>query len=225
MFSTRWHDLFAYSQAKTEVRLPGVTWLHLYSSARFVGDTRGAERFGIGEAPQYLSESSVILGAGVATKPWHGATAWFEAAEAFHLRSTPTDASTATPDYRGGVSFARSVTRRPWFGETNGDVVYVRRFDNDTLLYSQNRIGRALPVAFGGAQLLWNWNVTFDVKREYWANFFETGPGVRFHMPGSPKSMLFTVNALRGRYFIMAGNPHPQVFDDLRIGIWYAFTR
>jgi Tfp pilus assembly protein PilF len=225
MFSTRWHDLFAYSQVKTEVRLPGLAWLHFYTSARFVGDTHGSESFGLGWAPQYLSENAVILGGGLATKTWHGANAWVEAGEAFHFRPAPTDTSTATPDYRGGVSFARSITRRPWFGETNGDMVYVHRFDNDTLVYSQNRVGRALPAAFGGIQFLWNWNVTFDLKREYWANFMETGPGVRFHLPGAPKSMLFSVNALRGQYFIMAGNPHPQVFDDLRVGIWYAFTR
>jgi hypothetical protein len=101
----------------------------------------------------------------------------------------------------------------------------VYRFDNDTLAYSQNRVGHALPAVLGSAQFYWNWNITFDVKREYWANFMETGPGVRFHVRGAPKSMLFSVNALRGEYFIMAGNPHPQVFDDLRVGVWYAITR
>ena len=230
MFSTRWHDLFAYSQVKTEVRMPGLSWLHLYGSVRFVGDTHPADRFAIGWAPQYLSENSVILGAGIATSPWHGATGWFEAGESFHFRPEPLDTSTATPDYRGGVSFTRGIARQSsvagkWFAETNDDLVYVYRFDNDTLAYSQNRVGHALPAVLGSAQFYWNWNITFDVKREYWANFMETGPGVRFHVRGAPKSMLFSVNALRGEYFIMAGNPHPQVFDDLRIGVWYAFTR
>ena len=61
MFSTRWHDLFAYAQVKTELRLPH-WFLHPYASVRFVGDTQGAvnvANFG----PEYLSERSVILGA------------------------------------------------------------------------------------------------------------------------------------------------------------------
>jgi hypothetical protein len=32
--------------------------------------------------------------------------------------------------------------------------------------------------------------------------------------------MYFTVDALRGRYFL-----HRGYFNDLRAGIWYAFTR
>jgi len=225
MFSARWHDLFAYSQVKTEVRIPGVRWLHAYGSARFVGDTHAADRLAFGWAPQYLSEDSVILGAGVATSAWHGATGWFEAGESFHFRPSIVDSSAVTPDYRGGISFTRTLAGRQWFAETNDDLVYVYRFDNDMLVYTQNRVGHALPAALGSAQFYWNWNVTFDVKREYWANFMETGPGLRFHVPGAPKSMLFSVNALRGEYFIMAGNPHPRMFDDLRIGVWYAFTR
>lgn len=225
LFSTRWHDLFAYSQAKTETRVPGVPWLHLYGSLRFVGDTHSADRFAIGWAPQYLSENSVILGAGIATTPWHGATGWFEAGESFHFRPAPLDTSTATPDYRGGVFFARAFSLHHWFAETNDDFVYVHRFDDDTLVYSQNRVGHALPVSWNSAQFYWNWNVTLDVKREYWANFMETGPGLRFHVPGAPKSMLFSVNGLRGEYFIMNSNPHPRIFNDLRIGVWYAFTR
>src|ERR1017187_6635129 len=40
IFSTRWHDLFAYSQVKTEINL-GIP-VRPYVSMRFVGDTRGA---------------------------------------------------------------------------------------------------------------------------------------------------------------------------------------
>ena len=51
---TRWHDLFAYAQAKTELNLTG--WLaQPYASMRFVGDTDGATEPGLGFAPQYLS--------------------------------------------------------------------------------------------------------------------------------------------------------------------------
>ena len=235
-FSTRWHDLFAYAQTKTEMRVPGVPWLRVYSSVRFVGDTHGSERFAIGWALQYLSEQSIIASLGVATQSWHGATGWFEAGESFHFRPAPLDVSTATPDYRGGVSFTRAIVRDGaraiargsvlghWFAETNDDLVYVSRFDNDTLIYSQNRLGHDLPGARVPAQFYWNWNATFDMKHEYWANFLETGPGLRFHVPQLPRSMVFSINALRGFYLIMNGNPHPQMFNDLRIGVWYAFT-
>jgi len=223
-FSTRWHDLFAYAQAKTEMRFPRLPWLRPYSSLRFVGDTHGSEIFAAGWAPQFLSEQSAIVGAGVATAPWHGANAWFEAGESFHLRPAPLDVSTATPDYRGGASFARGVVRGGalghWFAETNDDLVYVYRFDKDTLFYSQNRFGHDLFHL----QWYWNWNATVDLKREYWANFLETGPGLRFHPPGLPRSVLVSINALRGGYLVNQGNPHPPMFNDFRVGVWYAFT-
>jgi hypothetical protein len=202
------------------MRFRSLPWLRPYGSMRFVGDSHGSETFAIGWAPQYLSEQSVIAGVGVATQPWHGANGWFEAGESFHLRPAPLDVSTATPDYRGGVSFARGVARKPWFAETNDDLVYVYRFDRDTLFYSQNRFGHDLFHA----QVYWNWNATADLKREYWANFLETGPGVRFHPHGLPRSVLVSINALRGGYLVNQGNPHPPMFNDFRIGVWYAFT-
>ncbi len=224
VFSTRWHDLFAYAQAKTELRLPSLRWLHPYGSVRFVGDTHQSEIFAAGWAPEYLSEQSVIIAAGVATEPWHGMNGWFEAGESFHMRPAPLDTSLAAPDYRGGVAYVHGLTRRHWFAETNDDLVYVHRFDNDTLAYSQNRFGHDLPGIHVPTELYWNWNATVDVKREYWANFVETGPGVRFHLRWIPPAMLVSINALRGVYLINAGNPHPPVFNDFRVGVWYAFT-
>jgi Tfp pilus assembly protein PilF len=66
VFSTRWHDLFSYGQVKTEIRtgLP----IRPYLSVRFVGDTRQT----IGAAPQYLSESAIIVGVGVAHRTLAG---------------------------------------------------------------------------------------------------------------------------------------------------------
>ena len=225
-FSTRWHDLFAYAQAKTELNIHG-WFVHPYVTLRFVGDTQGAIAPGVGFAPQYLSEGAAILGLGMATRTWHGATGWFEAGEELRYRTTPSDPSLGSPDYRGGVSYAKGFGHlltgesHGWFAETNDDVVYVRRFENDTLFYAQNRTGYTAPHA----QFYWNWNVTTDFKRLYWANYVETGPGLRFRLPGRAAPLLFSVNLLRGAYLVNAGNPRGPNFNDLRIGVWYAFSR
>ena len=72
----------------------------------------------------------------------------------------------------------------------------------------------------GFAQLHWNGNVTVDAKRPDWANFIESGPGLRVPMA---QSMYLTFNLLRGRYLIE--NPsRPRTFNDARAGLWYAFT-
>jgi len=221
-FSTRWHDLFAYAQAKTELNLHG--WFaRPYVTLRFVGDTKGAVAPSVGFAPQYLSEGAAILGLGIATRTWRGATGWFEAGEEIRYRTTPADPSRGSPDYRGGVSYAKGFGHlltgesHGWFAETNDDAVYVRRFENDTLLYSQNRTGYTALRA----QFYWNWNVTTDLKNLYWANYVETGPGLRFRVA----PLLFSVNVLRGAYLVNTGNPRGPNFNDLRIGVWYAFSR
>lgn len=229
-FSTRWHDLFAYSQVKTELRLHRLSWLRPYSSVRFVGDTHSAERPALGWAPQYLSEQSAILALGVATAPWHGSTAWFEAGEGVRFHPAPADPGRIAPDYRGGLSFAKGLGhllaagQHGGFVETNDDLIYVFRFDKDTLLYSQNRAGFTFrqPETSGfHAQMYWNWNATTDVMRQYWANTLETGPGLRFRVG----PILFSVDTLRGAYLVNAGNPRGPFYNDLRIGAWYAFTR
>lgn len=234
-FSSRWHDVFAYAQAKTELRVPG-WWIRPYASLRFVGDTNGAVSPGSGWAPQYLSESAATVAAGVATPSWRGLVGWFEAGMQMPFRQTPARADTrwARPDFRGGASYARGIGHlltqgsRGLFAETNDDIIFVSRFDRDTLLYSQNRAGFTLPqpeTALGGlhVQLYWNSNVTADVKRQYWANTAETGPGMRFRFPRWP--LLFSVDAVRGGYLVNTGNPRGPRFTDFRAGVWYAFSR
>ena len=77
-FSTRWHDLFAYAQVKTELRLPN--WVvRPYLSVRLNGDTHDAVTPGAGFAPQYLSEGAASLAVGVTTNTWHRVSGWFEA--------------------------------------------------------------------------------------------------------------------------------------------------
>ncbi len=184
-------------------------------------------------SPQYLSETSVILGIGVATRPWHGATGWFEAGEAIKYLADRKDVGAMIPDFRGGISFAKGFGHllnggKGWFAESNDDAVFVSRFQRDFLFYSQNRTGYTLaPMeSFGGlqTQFYWNYNATADTNRQYWANFLETGPGMRFKLQGLPKSMLFSVNFLRGVYALNDGNPRRPNYFDLRAGFWYAFV-
>jgi Flp pilus assembly protein TadD len=233
-FSTRWHDAFGYGQVKTELRL-GRLPIRPYLSIRFDGDVKGTIGPTVGNPnPQYLSESSFILAVGAATLPWRGITGWFEAGEAVKYLPSRSDVGAMIPDYRGGISGAKGFghlmnSAKGFYFETNDDMVFVSRFQNDLLLYSQNRGGYTLaPLeGFGGfqSQVYWNVNATTDRLRQYWANYAETGPGLRFRFRDLPKSLLFSVNFLRGAYLINLDNPRRPNFFDLRIGLWYAFTR
>ena len=93
------------------------------------------------------------------------------------------------------------------------------RFDNDFLVYAQ--IARRLRLR-ARVQLYWNGNVTVDAKRQDWANFVETGPGLRFRVA---QSMYLTFNLLRGAYLIDNAIRAGRTFNDVRAGFWYAFTR
>jgi Tfp pilus assembly protein PilF len=221
LYSSRWHDLFGYGQLKTELRLKFP--LHPYLSLRFVGDER---RTTGGISPADLSESAFIVGVGVATQIWHGVTGWFEAGISnSYLHGTH------LPDYRGGGSYAKTfgasmaAEHSGWFVETLGDSVFVSRFDNDLMNYSKDRIG--FTSALGGfrVQTFWSGNLTFDVKKQYWANFAETGPGFRFHPPRTPASLAITLEGVRGAYLTNVSNPRGPNFYDFRVGIWYALTR
>jgi len=214
--STRWRDTFVYAQAKTELQVAFP--VHPYVSLRFIGDARGAVRLGADISPQNLSESSVIAGVGLASTPWRGLMAWFEAGEALRYEIPHGETGRALPDYRGGISYAKAL-RGPHrlFAESNEDGVFISRFGNDSLLYSQNRTGRTFGESF---QVYWNWNATVDATGEYWANTVETGPGFRFRL----NPLQFTVNFLRGAYLVNQSNPYRPNFNDVRIGVWYAFT-
>ncbi len=232
-YSSRWKDVFSYAQVKTEIKVGNLP-LRPYLTTRFIGDTRQAlDSSQLIVAPQYLSESSFIVGAGIATRTWRGVTGWFEAGEAIKYLGSRKDVGAMIPDYRGGLSYARGFghllapSSHGLFAETNADGIYVSRFNRDMLLYSQNRAGYTLRSAENTgfhAQLYWNWNATLDRKGEYWANYIETGPGVKFRFQPLPPSVVFSVNAVRGNYLVREGNPRGPVFYDLRAGFWYAFT-
>ncbi|MGA2183786.1 MAG: tetratricopeptide repeat protein [Bryobacteraceae bacterium] len=224
-FSSRWHDLFSYGQAKTQMQI-GSLPVSAYLSTRFVGDARvttGPVTGGITQ-PQYLSEDSFILAFGLASHPWHGMTAWGEAGEAIKYLNSRHDVGTMIPDYRGGLSWARALGHAAGghgrFFETNDDLVFVSRFANDVMVYSQNRAG----FGFGKVQFYWNGNITADSNHQYWANTVETGPGLRFHVPQTPKTLLFSLNGLRGANLTNVDNPRRPNYFDVRAGFWYAFA-
>lgn len=223
LYSTRWRDFFSYAQVKTEwhTKLP----IHPYVSLRFIGDSRGTiSPATSGLPPQYLSESALIPALGVATSVWHGLMGWAEAGSAAGYLT-----GHVVPDYRGGLAFSKGYGHLlksktgGVFYENSEDAIFVSRFDNDFLLYSQNRFGYTPVMGSLQTQFYWNVNLTMDQKREPWANFFETGPGVRFRVAAMPSSLYLTVNYLRGSYTV-AGYPYGSSFNDFRAGFWYAIT-
>ncbi len=230
-FSSRWNDVFAYGQVKSELRL-GRLPLRAYLTARLIGDTHGL----LAERPaQYLAEGSLIFGAGMATNYWHGLMLWAEAGSAARYTGPRNRGPRLGPDYRGGVAFCRGfgnpidAPRHGWFTETNNDAVFVSRFNNDVVFYTQNRAGlTAQPVAaLGGLRTQWYWSahVSADLRREYWANTLETGPGLRFRWPWMPKSWIMSVTLVRGMYRINDGNPWKRTYTDARVGFWFTGTR
>ena len=227
MYSSRWQDVFAYSQVKTEINLANLP-IKPYFSARFLGDARGIERSRTAIAnPQYLSESAAILGVGFSTPVKHGVSAWAEAGTALSYRNR-SDQARATPDFRGGMVVARLIgtplgsEKKGWFAETANDAVFVSRFDNDVILVSQNRIGWTLNQ---NVQTFTAINANTDVKSQYWANFIELGAGIRTRWSALPPNVHFTLQALRGVYTMNAGNPRRPNYFDIRAGFWYAITR
>ncbi len=227
-FSTRYHDMFQYSQLKTEFRLGGLP-IRPYFSLRFIGDLKQRTSE---EAPQFLSESSLIAGFGIRTQLVHGITLWGEAGEAIsYARRRAPGVPKAGPDYRGGLNWFHAggaflgSGRRGVFYETNIDAVYVSRFQNDAIAYWQLRPGYQLPGRGRlRTQVYWNLNVTADRNRAYWANFAESGPGVRFRLTGGARPLDLSINALRGVHLINEGNPRGPNYYDLRIGLWYSMA-
>ncbi len=187
-FSTRWHDAFGYGQVKTEMKL-GKLPFHPYLSVRFVGDVKGTVGSTLSNpAPQYLSETSFIFAVGIATVMRHGIMGWFEAGESVKYLPDRSDVGGMIPDYRGGLAYAKGFGHlmngnKGFYFENNEDGVFVSRFQDDMLLYTQNRSGytfsKSESLGFQ-AQLYMNYNATVDRLHQYWANYAEFGPGLRF---------------------------------------------
>lgn len=224
-YSSRWRDLFSYGQFRTDFRVPFP--VQPYFSARFIGDVRRTMDSGsLGSSqPQYLSESAVIAAVGLTTPVWKGLRGWGEAGTSINYLTHH-----VTPDYRGGVAYFRGFGRglgsegSGWFTETAADGLFVSRFGDDVLIYWQNRLGFGQGAGPLRLQFYMNANLTADVRRQYWANFVEGGPGVRFWPSALPSSLYFTVNFLRGAYTLNRDNPRRPNFFDFRAGMGYAFS-
>lgn len=195
---------------------------------RFEGDVKGELPSHV-LVPQYLSQSSVTFGAGVSTETWHHLMGWVEAGEAINYLPFRHDIGTAVPDYRGGLNYTKGFghllgSQTPGlFAEATVDAEYISRFDKDWLLYSQNRAGRTFRFANGlSSQLLLNVNYVRDLKREYWANTVEIGPGMRFRLPWMPPNMFLSTDLLHG--FYTGISPKPD-YNDVRVSVWYAVTK
>ncbi|MBK9171146.1 MAG: tetratricopeptide repeat protein [Bryobacterales bacterium] len=228
IYSSRWRDFFGFGQVKTEFRLGGLP-VRPYLSTRFVGDVR---RTTGGPMPLALSENSVILGAGLATGYWNGLMAWGEAGWAVSFIGRRPEGGRMVPDYRGGLSYAKGFGRTMphdssgLFYEMTADAVFISRFQNTTLFYWQQRAGLTLPrLGATRTQLYWNGNFTGDARRLDWANFAETGPGVRWQLPFVSKPVLLSVDLLRGYYTVNQRGVRRAQFDDIRAGLWYAFSQ
>jgi len=235
MYSTRWHDLFNYSQIKRTLPIPGLTSfnkiMQFYVSTRFMGDVKSSMEAGTVGA-QYLSESSLIFGVGASTRVWHHVMGWVEAGESVNYLPGRTDLGFAIPDYRGGVNFAKGFgqllgsSKSGLFYETTGDAIYVSRFDKDWMFYSQHRAGRLFQLGDGNKlEILANANLLKDTKQQYWANTFEFGPGLKFHPSWLPQNLYFAADLLRGVYLPNPYNPRGPNYWDLRLSFWYAKTK
>jgi hypothetical protein len=229
-YSSRWKDAFAYSQIKTEIRLKRLPLIP-YLSVRFSGDAKQTAGTVV---PQYLSESSFIIGVGIRTKVHKGIFAWMEAGSDVSYLDRRDRTGHMAPDYRGGVSFTKGLGQflggeaSGAFFETMNDGVFVSRFDNTFLGSFRNRFGYTPPTVgtLGGlqTQFYWNGNATVDTKRQAWANFLETGPGFRFRWDWMPRSLLFSIDLVRGHYLLDYA-PKGRNYTDVRGGLWYAFSR
>ncbi|MGB9604908.1 MAG: tetratricopeptide repeat protein, partial [Bryobacteraceae bacterium] len=124
-YSSRWRDVFSYSQFKTEFRTAALPF-RPYLILRFVGDTRSRPG---GAWPQFFSETALIAGVGLATQSFRGAVLWAEAGQAMSYLERQ-QGGRFKPDYRGGLAFSRGWGRllgsesSGGFLETGADAVF-----------------------------------------------------------------------------------------------------
>ena len=206
------------NQNRAEARPPSHSSLSVRTiRRRYARDYRTHD----GQAePQYLSESSFIFGAGVATLPWRGITGWFEAGEAVNYLPSRTDVGTMIPDYRGGISYAKGFghllnSSKGLFSETNDDAVFVSRFQDDMIYYSQNRSGYTFASSGRFRRFASRSSIGTPMSPRTGCmntglTTVETGPGLRFRFRDLPKSLLFSVNFRARRLHDQPGQSAPS---------------
>jgi tetratricopeptide (TPR) repeat protein len=205
MYSTRWHGAFVYGQAKLELN-PGWKWVRPYVSLRFVGDS------GRGNAPAPLSERALTPAIGIMTRTVAGVTGWFE----FGSQARKLDTRAGVFQTRNWGAALGTETPGAFFSTTN-EANYAQRFANALLLRTENRAGWTLGrVQIGAVTIL-----GASTLRDYWANFAEAGPSVRFRLPFRAT---LSADAVRGRHLSTQNLAGRASYYDLRIGIWYALT-
>ncbi len=135
-------------------------FLRPYVSARLLGDVRGEA--GTPASVRNISPSGASSSrAGWQRNPGTALTGWFEAGEALIYHETSAERRRWMPDYRGGVAYAKGfgnlLTKgsQGKFAETNIDGIFISRFSNDSILYSQNRAGYTLRSAEGLGGFAW----------------------------------------------------------------------
>lgn len=234
MYSSRWDSTFLYSQAKLEFVHLKKWGFQPYASVRWYGDSRmRAVPTGGAASGALLSDSAVMLAAGVNRFITSRLFVWAEAGRAFSYLGNNLASGSGQADYRSGASYLRgwgavaNNGESGWFTEAGGDAVYVSRYDNNLLMYGQARRGYTLPPLKGCVYLqpMWNLNWTADARRQWWGNFAETGPGVRVRWDSLPPNLSLRMDLLRGAYLVNRDNPHRPNFWDFRASIWYAFSR
>jgi len=182
---------------KTEVRL-GHLPFRPYVSLRFDGDTRGTTREIV---PQYLSQSAFILGVGLATNTWHHAMLWAEPERRPVIWPTTREApGSRLPRWRLGIAALRPLlgAEAPgWFAETNGDGVFVSRFQNDFLVLLAESLRLHAPALGAFAPSSSPPGTSRLIHSAYWANFVELGPGLRLRWTACARAGLLGPPAAR----------------------------
>jgi len=205
MYSTRWHGAFVYGQAKFEMN-PGWKWVRPYVSLRFVGDS------GRRNAPAPLSERAITPAIGVSTRTVAGVTGWLE----FGSQDRRLDTRAGVFQTRAWGRALGAETPGAFFSTAN-EANYAQRFSNALLLRTENRAGWTFGrVQAGGVAI-----VGTSTLRDYWANFAEAGPSLRFRLPFR---VTLSADAVRGRHLSRVNLAGRASYYDLRIGLWYAFT-
>ncbi len=211
VFSTRWHSAFAYGQAKLTLRPRWRGW-RAYASIRFAGDT------GARQAPAPLSERAMTPAVGVESPAGRWGTLWFEAGA--------NAGSTQGGDLRGGwlhqiARGAQLGTESGWFSRTEGSANYASRFGQNVLLGLRPRWG----YVWGPVEVAVVAGVSRDLRGQYWGNFLEAGPSVRWRLPRPLLAgVTFQAEWVRGYHYAGQGNPGRPGYHDARVGLWYAIT-